>query len=202
MGWERKRGKLTEFNALLAGVEETSFTTVTGDREFYKQIRYVITLDSDTQLPREAARRLIGTIAHPLNAPVVDEEKGIVVKGYGILQPKMAISNASANHSVFALLHSNQWGSTSTAVRSQPLSGPLRAWNLCGEGDLRRPDLRPFARNAFENAILSHDLLEAGFLRAGFVSDIELLEDYPSSFLGNLSRFHRWVRGIGSSCPG
>src|SRR5690606_6844645 len=96
MGWERKRGKLTEFNALLAGVEETSFTTVTGDREFYKQIRYVITVDSDTQLPREAARRLIGTIAHPLNAPVVDEEKGIVVKGYGILQPKMAISNASA----------------------------------------------------------------------------------------------------------
>lgn len=197
MGWERKRGKLTEFNALLAGVEETSFTTVTGDREFYKQIRYVITLDSDTQLPREAARRLIGTIAHPLNAPVVDEEKGIVVKGYGILQPKMAISNASANHSVFALLHSNQWG---IDLYSSAVSNPYQ--DLFGHGIFAGKgiyDARIFdrlLRKRFpENAILSHDLLEGGFLRAGFVSDIELLEDYPSSFLGNLSRFHRWVRG-------
>ncbi|HHW13053.1 MAG TPA: glycosyl transferase family 36 [Firmicutes bacterium] len=197
MGWERKRGKLTEFNALLAGEENTSFTTITGDREFYKQIRYVITLDSDTQLPREAARRLIGTIAHPLNAPVVDKEKGIVVKGYGILQPKIVISNPSANHTLFSLLYSNQWG---IDLYSSAVSNPYQ--DLFGHGIFAGKgiyDARIFdrlLRKRFpENAILSHDLLEGGFLRAGFVSDIELLEDYPSSFLGNLSRSHRWVRG-------
>lgn len=197
MGWERKRGKLTEFNAILAGEEETSFTTITGDRDFYKQIRYVITLDTDTQLPREAARRLIGTIAHPLNAPVVDAEKGIVVKGYGILQPKIAVSNPSANHTLFSLLYSNQWGiDLYNSAVSNPYQDLFGHGIFAGKGiyDARIFD-RLLRRRFPENAILSHDLLEGGFLRAGLVSDIELQEDFPSSFLSDLTRSHRWVRG-------
>ncbi|NLM38085.1 MAG: glycosyl transferase family 36, partial [Firmicutes bacterium] len=197
MGWERKRGKLTEFNALLAGEENTSFTTITGDREFYKQIRYVITLDTDTLLPREAARRLIGTLAHPLNAPVVDKEKGIVVKGYGILQPKIVISNPSANQTLFSLLYSNQWGIDlySSAV-SNPYQDLFGHGIFAGKGIYDARIFDQLLRRRFpENAILSHDLLEGGFLRAGLVSDIELQEDFPSSFLSNLSRSHRWVRG-------
>jgi len=197
MGWERKRGKLTEFNALIAGETETGFTTITGDRDFYRQIRYVITLDSDTQLPREAARRLIGTIAHPLNAPVVDEQKGIVVKGYGILQPKLTVSNASANHSWYALVHSNQWGiDLYSGAVSNPYQDLFGHGIFTGKGIYDARIFNQLLRKRFpENAILSHDLLEGGFLRAGLVTDIELFEDYPSSFLSNMARTHRWVRG-------
>ncbi len=197
MGWERKRGKLTEFNSLLTGEEETSFTTISGDRDLFKQIRYVITLDSDTQLPREAARRLIGTIGHPLNAPVVDEERGIVVKGYGILQPKIVVSNYSANHSLFSLLHGDQSGiDLYSGAVSNPYQDLFGRGIFTGKGiyDVRVFD-RLLRRRFPENAVLSHDLLEGSFLRAGLVTDIELQDDFPSSFLSSLSRKHRWVRG-------
>ncbi|HHU51356.1 MAG TPA: glycosyl transferase family 36 [Firmicutes bacterium] len=197
IGWERKRGKLIEFNALLAGEEETSFTVISGNRELLKTIKYVITLDSDTQLPKEAAMRLIGAIAHPLNTPVVDEEKGIVVKGYGILQPKITVSNASANQTLFSLLHSDQTGiDIYSCAASNPYQDLFGRGIFTGKGIYDARVFHQILRKRFpENSVLSHDLLEGSFLRAGLVTDIELLDDFPSSLLGNLARKHRWTRG-------
>ena len=197
MGWERKRGKLTEFNSLLAGEEATSFTTIKGEREVFKQIRYVITLDSDTQLPREAAKRLIGTIAHPLNAPLIDAEKGIVVKGYGILQPKISVSNASANQTFFSFLHGERsFLDLYSGATSNPYQDLFGRGIFTGKGIYDARVFDQLLRRRFpENAILSHDLLEGSFLRAGLVTDIELQDNYPSSFLSSISRSHRWVRG-------
>ena len=197
MGWERKRGKLTEFNALLAGVEDTSFTVISGHRELFKTIKYVITLDSDTQLPREAAARLIGAIAHPLNAPVIKEEKAIVTKGYGILQPKITVNNASANRTLYSLLNSDETGiDIYSCAASNPYQDLFGRGIFTGKGIYDARVFDQLLRRRFpENSVLSHDLLEGSFLRAGLVTDIELQDDFPSSLLSNLARKHRWTRG-------
>jgi cyclic beta-1,2-glucan synthetase len=196
MGWERKRGKLMEFNALLSGEENTSFSVVS-DNRLFPLVRFVITLDTDTQLPRDAAFQMIGAIAHPLNRPVVSEAKHRVVRGYGILQPRVAISVASANRSFYASIFSGQTGidAYSCAV-SDPYQDLFRCGIFTGKGIY---DVKVFDRlmrgHIPENSVLSHDLLEGGFLRAGLLSDVELIDDYPSTFISNLSRQHRWVRG-------
>src|SRR5262249_27526529 len=102
MGWERKRGKLSEFNRLLRGDRATSYTVLSGDPETLPPIRFVLTLDADTQLPRDSARRLVGTLAHPLNRPRFDPERGRVVEGYGVLQPRVSFHLTAATHSRFA----------------------------------------------------------------------------------------------------
>src|SRR5258705_11191727 len=102
MGWERKRGKIEEFNRLLRGATDTSFVLTVGDPAILPQVRYCITLDSDTRLPRNAAKQLIGIIAHPLNRPRVDPGVGRVTKGYGVLQPRVRVTMASAAGSLFA----------------------------------------------------------------------------------------------------
>src|SRR6516165_3244324 len=102
IGWERKRGKLVEFNRLLRGARDTSYSVVSGDVSQLPRIRFVITLDADTKLPREAARRLIATLAHPLNRPRFDAAKGRVVEGYGVLQPRVSLGLASTTRSRFA----------------------------------------------------------------------------------------------------
>ena len=110
MGYERKRGKLEQFNAFLRGGEQTAFSDVVGDQSILPSIRYVITLDTDTQLPRDAARTLIGNIAHPLNRPLYDEDKGRVVQGYAILQPRASISLTSAGQSRFTKMFAGEAG--------------------------------------------------------------------------------------------
>jgi cyclic beta-1,2-glucan synthetase len=102
IGWERKRGKLREFNRLLRGDLNTSFSVITAKPDLLDHVRYVITLDTDTKLPRTTARRLVGTILHPLNQPDVDAISGRVIRGYGILQPRVGISLTSASQSRFA----------------------------------------------------------------------------------------------------
>ena len=141
--------------------------------------------------------RLIGAIAHPLNTPVVDEEKGIVVKGYGILQPKITVSNASANQTLFSLLHSDQTGiDIYSCAASNPYQDLFGRGIFTGKGIYDARVFHQILRKRFpENSVLSHDLLEGSFLRAGLVTDIELLDDFPSSLLGNLARKHRWTRG-------
>ncbi len=104
MGYERKRGKLEQFNALLRGGEETAFSDIIGEKSIFASIQYVITLDTDTQLPRDAARCLIGNMAHPLNRPVYDADQGRIVEGYAILQPRVSISLTSAGQSHFTKL--------------------------------------------------------------------------------------------------
>ncbi len=196
MGWERKRGKLLDLNRLLRGAFD-AFPTKTGDLSVLERIRYVLTLDSDTQLPRDAAARLIGTIAHPLNAAVVDPVQQVVVEGYGILQPRIGISIRSASSSRLAALYS---GETGFDIYTRAISDVYQ--DLFGEGiftgkgiyevDVMRTVLE---RRFPENALLSHDLIEGAYARVALVSDIELIDDYPSHFSAYNRRKHRWVRG-------
>lgn len=197
MGWERKRGKLVELNALLCGAGSTSFT-ITGNGDLpLATIRYVITLDSDTELPRDTASRLIGALAHPLNAPLLNAEKTQIISGYGLLQPRISISNVSANRSLFASLFGGKAG---IDVYSGAVSDPYQDLFLygifTGKGIY---DVRIFhqllGERIPENMVLSHDLLEGGFLHAGLVTDVELIDDFPTSYLSSLTRMYRWVRG-------
>jgi cellobiose phosphorylase len=197
MGWERKRGKLVEFNALLCGDDQTSFTITSGSDSCLPTIRYIITLDSDTQLPRDTAVRLIGALAHPLNAPVLDRENSRIVSGYGLLQPRISVSNASTNRSLFASLFGGKSGiDIYSGAVSDPYQDLFRYGIFTGKGIY---DVQIFhqllGQRIPENMVLSHDLLEGGFLHAGLVTDVELIDDYPTSYLGSLTRMYRWVRG-------
>ena len=199
MGWERKRGKLEEFNRWLGGEQErTSFTTVEGkDPSILPRARYVITLDSDTELPRGAAARLIGTMAHPLNHPRFDPETGRVITGYTILQPRVEIKPAGANKSRFAQIYSAH---STLDLYSHAVSDVYQ--DLFGEGIFTGKgiyDIEAFTRSLQdrvpENALLSHDLFEGIHGRAGLASDIVIYEDYPSEYLSFSWRKHRWIRG-------
>ncbi len=147
MGWERKRGKLQEFNRLLRGARDTSYVTATADPELLAGVRYVITLDADTRLPRDAARRLVGVALHPLNRPRYDPAAGRVTRGYGILQPRVSITLESASRSRFARIFSGQRGARPLHHRRVGrLSRPLRRGQLHRQGALRRRRLRGGAR--------------------------------------------------------
>jgi cyclic beta-1,2-glucan synthetase len=197
MGWERKRGKIEEFNRLLRGATDTSFVVTVGDLWVLPQIRYCITLDSDTRLPRGVARELIGIIAHPLNRPSFDREAGRVTEGYGILQPRISVTFMSAAGSLFARLYA---GHTGVDPYTTAVSDTYQ--DLFGEGIFTGKGL--YDVDAFtaaledvvpENALLSHDLFEGLHARVALVSDVELVDDYPSSVLSHARRQHRWVRG-------
>jgi len=197
IGWERKRGKLSEFNRLLRGANDTSFVVTTADSESLAQIRYVITLDSDTDLPHNTARRLIGTISHPLNRPYFDADLGRVTRGYGILQPRISISLVSASSSYFARTFSGNIGVDpyTTAVSDV-------YQDLFGEGSYTGKGLydvdafqRALAGRVPENSLLSHDLFEGLFARTALVTDIELFDDYPARYDTYAKRQHRWTRG-------
>src|SRR5438128_2720197 len=210
IGWERKRGKLREFNRLVLESLDSeraaggtpahpagNFIVATASAELLAQIRYVITLDADTQLPRDAARRLIGAAIHPLNQPRFDREAQRVVRGYSILQPRVSISLESASRSLFARIFS---GNTGIDPYTTAASDVYQ--DLFGEGIYTGKGLYEVA--AFERALhdrvpeqtlLSHDLFESIFARAAMVSDIELLDDYPAHYDTYAMRQHRSTRG-------
>jgi hypothetical protein len=196
IGWERKRGKLLDFNRFLRGGFD-SFPLKVGDLSILPRIRYVITLDTDTQLPRDSAARLIGTMAHPLNAAVVDPGSQMVVEGYGILQPRIGISVRSAARSRLAALYSGETGfDIYTRAVSDVYQDLFGEGSFTGKGIYEVDVLREVLEDRFpENALLSHDLIEGAYARAGLVSDIELIDDYPSHFSAYSRRKHRWVRG-------
>jgi cyclic beta-1,2-glucan synthetase len=196
MGWERKRGKLLDFNRFLLH-QSDQFPIKTGDLSLLSHVRYVITLDLDTQLPADAGRRLVGTLAHPLNRAVMDPITNTVVEGYGILQPRVDISIRSASRSRFAALLS---GDTGVDFYTRAVSDVYQ--DLFGEGIFTGKGI--YEVEAFHkvlehrfpcNAILSHDLIEGVYARSGLVSDIEVVDDYPSHFSAYSRRKHRWVRG-------
>src|SRR5579875_1693766 len=196
MGWERKRGKLLDLNQYLRHAYDP-FPVKAGDLARLPYIRYVLTLDSDTQLPRGSAQRMIGAMAHPLNSPLVDPDLNIVVEGYGILQPRVGVSVHSATRSRLASIYSGQTGFD---IYSRAVSDVYQ--DLYGEGiftgkgiydidALRQVLERRFPRNA----LLSHDLIEGAYARAGLVSDVEVIDDYPSHYSAYNRRKHRWLRG-------
>jgi len=203
MGWERKRGKLEELNRLLRGARDTTFLWNGGAPGAELplapgSIRFVLTLDADTRLPREVARRLIGTLAHPLNRPRFDARRGRVVEGYGILQPRITPSlPASSEGSLFQRIFSGPAGIDPYAAAVSDVYQ-----DLFGEGSFTGKgiyDVDAFsaalAGKAAENTLLSHDLFEGVFARAGLVTDIELLEEFPSHYEAAATRQHRWARG-------
>ena len=197
MGWERKRGKLMEFNSLLRGNQDTSYNMIVGETHTLGNVRYVITIDADTILPRESAKRLIGMIAHPLNSPVLNEEQNKVVEGFGLLQPRIIVSHESTENSRLAHLLAGEPGIDpySFAI-SDPYQDFFGHGIFTGKGIY---DVEVFEKvlsgRIPENAVLSHDLLEGGFLRAGLVSNVELVDDYPATYLSYLKRLQRWFRG-------
>ena len=196
MGWERKRGKLLDFNRLLRGGFD-SFPLKVGDVSVLPRVRYVIALDSDTQLPRDSAVRLIGTIAHPLNAAVLASNRCVVSEGYGILQPRIGVSVDSAARSRLAALYSGDTGfDIYTRAVSDVYQDLFGEGTFTGKGIYEVDVLREVLENSFpDNTLLSHDLIEGAYARAGLVSDIELIDDYPSHFSAYSRRKHRWMRG-------
>ena len=203
MGYERKRGKLTEFNHLLRGGAADRFALIVGDPSLLPEVKYVITLDTDTQLPRDAARQLAGTMAHPLNRPVFDVKRGIVTEGYGILQPRVGVNLPSARRSWFVRMFATDAGiDPYTREVSDVYQDVFREGSFIGKGIY---DVDAFERaltgRVPENAVLSHDLLEACHARSALVSDVVFYEDFPARYNVDVARRHRWIRGDWQIAP-
>ena len=196
MGWERKRGKLLDFNKLLLGTND-NFPVKAGNLSLLRDVKYVITLDSDTQLPRDAAHRLVGAIAHPLNRAVIDPATNTVVDGYGILQPRVDISIQSASRSRLAAIFSSDAGFDIYArAVSDVYQDLFGEGSFTGKGIYEVATFQQVLEHRFPcNTILSHDMIEGAYSRAGLVSDIEVVDDYPSHMSAFSRRKHRWVRG-------
>ena len=197
MGYERKRGKLAEFNALLRGGPRGRFSEIVGDTALLPGIKYVITLDTDTQLPREAAWQLVGTLAHPLNRPVFDEARGIVAEGYGILQPRVGVSLPGSRRSWFVRLFAGDAGiDPYTREVSDVYQDVFQEGSFIGKGIYDVDAFERAMRGRFpENTVLSHDLLEACHARSALVSDVEFYEEHPSRYNVDVDRRHRCIRG-------
>jgi cyclic beta-1,2-glucan synthetase len=199
IGWERKRGKLHELNRWLRGANDTTFIAINGALPLPPpEVRYVITLDADTRLPRGTAKRLIGKMAHPLNRPRLDPASGRVVEGYAVLQPRVTPS-----------LPKNSEGSLFQRVFTIPSGLDPYAFavsdvyqDLFGEGSYSGKGIydvdmfeAALEQRIPESTLLSHDLLEGIFARSGLVTDIEVVEEFPSRYYVAAARQHRWARG-------
>ncbi len=197
MGWERKRGKLADFNRLLLNLGGTAYTTQVGSPSILSDIKYVITLDADTSLPQGSANRLIATLAHPLNHAEFSADGRSVVAGYTVLQPRVAIKPTSANRSLFSQIFA---GNAGFDLYSFAVSDVYQ--DLFGEGSYVGKGIydvaafeRSLAGQVRQNTLLSHDLFEGIYGRAALVTDIVLYEEYPSRYLVYARRLRRWIRG-------
>ena len=199
IGWERKRGKLHELNRLLRGAKDTTFMDL--DRvapSLPRNVRYVVTLDSDTRLPRDTVRRLIGKMAHPLNRPRLDPERNAIVEGYGVLQPRVTPSLPNGGEgSLFQRVFSSSSGiDPYAAAVSDVYQDLFSEGSYAGKGIY---DLDAFesvlSGRAPDSTLLSHDLYEGTFARTGFASDVEVVDDFPSRYDVSARRHHRWARG-------
>ncbi len=197
MGYERKRGKLSGLNGFLRGRSEKCFSHIVGNVSVLKDVKYIITLDTDTQLVRDSAKQFIGTMAHPLNHPQYDAKHQRVVDGYGILQPRVAVSLPGANRSLYARLGASEPGiDPYTRTVSDVYQDLFGEGSFIGKGIYDVDAFEQSLSGQFpENRILSHDLLEGSYARAGLLSDVQLYEEYPSRYNADVNRRHRWIRG-------
>ena len=201
MGYERKRGKLGALNALLReatfGQKGDAFSVVIGETAVLPGVKYVITLDTDTQLPRDSALQLVGAMAHPLNRARYDEDKQRVTEGYGILQPRVAVSLPGTNRSRYARLFGSEPGiDPYTRAVSDVYQDLFGEGSFIGKGIYDVDAFERSLRERFpENRILSHDLLEGCYARAGLLSDVQLYEEFPADYSADVSRRSRWIRG-------
>jgi cellobiose phosphorylase len=197
MGQERKRGKLTALNHLLRSGTADGFGVIVGDLSELASVRYVITLDTDTMLPRDVGRKLAACLAHPLNRPRLDSHTRMVAEGYGILQPRVSTTIPQANQSVFSSLFAGDPGiDLYTGQTSDVYQDVFGEGSFIGKGiyDVYAFDVSLTGRFP-PNRILSHDLIESCFARSGLVNDVELFEGFPARLLADASRRHRWIRG-------
>ena len=197
MGWERKRGKLSEFNRLLRGDRDTNYVVRSADPASLPHARFVITLDADTILPKESAKRLVGTLAHPLNAPRFDPSRRRVVEGHGVLQPRVSYHLHAATRSRFAGLLASSAGIDpySNAV-SDIYMDLFDAGSFTGKGIYDVDAFEAANGQTFpDDQILSHDLIEGNYARCGLVTDVELFDDFPPRYHAYALREHRWARG-------
>jgi cyclic beta-1,2-glucan synthetase len=196
MGWERKRGKLLDLNKLLKG-QFDPFPVKAGNLSALTHAQYVITLDSDTQLPRGTAHSMIGAMAHPLNRAIIDPELRIVTEGYGILQPRVGVSVQSASRSRMASIYSGQTGfDIYTRAISDAYQDLYGEGIFTGKGIYEINALHAVLDRRFpRNSLLSHDLIEGSYARVGLTTDIEVIDDYPSHYSAYTRRKHRWLRG-------
>jgi cyclic beta-1,2-glucan synthetase len=202
MGYERKRGKLVDLNAVLRGggldaKRSDRFSLVVGETRILPSVKYVITLDTDTQLPRNSARQLVGAMAHPLNRAHYDKVKQRVSEGYGILQPRVAVSLPGTNRSRYARMFGNEPGiDPYTRAVSDVYQDVFGEGSFIGKGiyDIDAFELSLEGRLP-DNLILSHDLLEGCYARSALLSDVLLYEEYPSQYSADVSRRCRWIRG-------
>ncbi|MDP2182543.1 MAG: glucoamylase family protein [Actinomycetota bacterium] len=203
MGWERKRGALMELNRLLKGSSDVSFTHQEGDEPFLRDVTFVLTLDADTLLPRDGARKLVCTIAHPLNRSRVNPGDPRVARGYGLVQPRVGMSLPASSKSFFAWLYSGTTGIDPYAgAVSDTYQDVFGEGSFTGKGIFEVGVFNAILEDRLpENTLLSHDLLEGCYLRTALASDIEVLDDHPSNYLSHVSRLHRWVRGDWQTLP-
>lgn len=197
MGYERKRGKLSDLNSLLRGGGKDKFSAIIGTPARLQDVKYVITLDADTRMSRDVARDLVGVIEHPLNRPIYDEKKKRVTAGYGILQPRVDASYPGENPSVFVKMYGGESGiDPYTKAVSDVYQDLFYEGSFIGKGLY---DVDAFEKTLQghlpENLILSHDLLEGCYARSALVTDVQLYEEHPSGYLEDVSRRHRWIRG-------
>ncbi|MGB4589336.1 MAG: glucoamylase family protein [Clostridiaceae bacterium] len=197
IGWERKRGALLEFNNMIMGSKDTTFSAFSSLTLPEKNIKYVITLDADSVLPLGMAKKMIGAMAHPLNTAVLDEAKGIVVEGYGLMQPRISFDMDSSNKTTFSRIYTGQEGIDPYASAISDVYQDLFEEGIfTGKGIY---DLKTYQRvleDAIpENMVLSHDLLEGSYVRAALVTDLTLVDSYPSKYISYMKRLHRWIRG-------
>lgn len=197
MGWERKRGKLMEFNSLLRGAKNTTYNVVSGDINTLMGVKYVITLDADTVLPRDSAKRLIGAMSHTLNRARVDTKSKRVIRGYGIMQPRVSVGTINANKTPFSRIFSGETGiDVYTTAVSDVYQDLFSEGIFTGKGIYDIDVFETVLKGEVpENTVLSHDLLEGSYARTALVTDIELVDGYPAYYNSSSKRLHRWVRG-------
>ena len=197
MGYERKRGKLADLNGLLRTGSKDRFALVVGDTAALLNVKYVITLDTDTQLARDSAWQFVGAMAHPLNRPLYDEDLKRVVAGYGILQPRVGISLPGTNRSRYARMCASEPGvDPYTRTVSDVYQDLFGEGSFIGKGIYEVETFELALGGRFpDNRILSHDLLEGCYARAGLLTDVQLYEEYPATYSADVNRRHRWIRG-------
>lgn len=197
MGWERKRGKIEDFNSLLSGEEEHRYKMPVGDSSIFPMIKYVITLDADTELPQESAARLIGVIDHPLNQPVLDAEKNRVEAGYVIVQAEIGNRIPAPSADLFQVMLSGQAGfDPYSTIVSDVYQDTFHEGIYAGKGIYHLETFHTLlTRQIPENSVLSHDLLEGSLTRCAFASGIKLVDQVPSRIETFIRREHRWIRG-------
>jgi len=197
LGWERKRGLITEFNQFLLGKKENTFKYNSFLNKEIQDIKYIITLDSDTNLVLDTAKELIGAMAHILNIPVIDEKRNVVLEGHALMQPRIGIDLDSSRKTLFTKIYAGLGGVDAySGAISDIYQDNFGEGNFTGKGIYDLKVFNKVLENAIpENTVLSHDLLEGIYTRCALVTDVILIDGYPSKFNSYITRLSRWIRG-------